>query len=200
MDKRRRLAPAERRAELLETGARLFAAKPYEDVLMEEVAERAGVSRALLYRYFPAKRDLFAAIYRQAADRLLAASVFEPGVPVAGQVAAALDAHIDYFAANRNTVLAANRSLAGDVVIQTIIDDELAALRLRLLDAAGLAGRKRDAVSSVLTGWLVFVRTLCVDWLSGAAYSQAELREVCLGALWGALAPFEVPAPPQDSA
>ena len=30
---------------------------------MDEVAEEAGVSRALLYRYFPGKRELFAAVY-----------------------------------------------------------------------------------------------------------------------------------------
>jgi AcrR family transcriptional regulator len=184
------LAPAERRAELIEVGARLFAAKPYEDVLMEDVAEQAGVSRALLYRYYPAKRDLFAAIYRQAADRLLAAAVFDPDTPIPDQVAAALDVHFDYFAANRNTVLAANRLLAGDRAIQAIIDDELAALRRRLLDAAGLAGPARDAVSSVLTGWLVFVRTLCVDWLATQTLSRIQLRDACLGALWGALAPF----------
>ncbi|WP_328608685.1 TetR/AcrR family transcriptional regulator [Amycolatopsis sp. NBC_00345] len=35
----------------------------------QAVAERAGISRAALYQYFPGKRDLFAAIYRQAADR-----------------------------------------------------------------------------------------------------------------------------------
>ena len=188
--RRRRLAPAERRAELVDVGARLFAAKPYDDVLMEDVAERAGVSRALLYRYFPAKRDLFAAIYQQAADRLLATAVFDPDVPVADQVAAALDAHIDYFVANRNTVLAANRVLAGDRVIQTIIDDECAALQRRLLDATGIDGRTREALSSVLMSWLVFVRTLCVDWLVSEAYSRDELKAVCLGALQGAVSPF----------
>ena len=189
MTKRRRLDPAERRAELLDVGAKLFAAKPYEDVLMEDIAAQAGISRALLYRYFPNKRDLFAAIYQQAADRLLAASEFAPDLPVAAQVAAALDAHIDYFAANRHSVLAANRELAGDRVIQAIIDDELATLRQRVLDVAGFDDHVKEAVSAVLTSWLVFVRTLCVDWLANQTCSREQLRSVCLGALWGALEP-----------
>lgn len=189
MTKRRRLDPAERRAELLDVGARLFAQKPYEDVLMEEIAERAGISRALLYRYFPAKRDLFAAIYQQAADRLLTEAEFDRGLPVAAQVSAALDAHIDYFVANRNTVLAANRSLAGDRVIQTIIDEECATLQRRLLDVAGFAGTVRETVSAVLMSWLVFVRTVCVEWLANQAFSRTELRDICLGALWGGLGP-----------
>lgn len=189
MTTRRRLDPAERRGELLDVGARLFAAKPYDQVFMEDIAERAGISRALLYRYFPSKRDLFAAIYQQAADRLLAATHVDPAASVPELVSAALDAHLDYFVANRNTVLAANRVLAGDRAIQAIIDDECAALGARLLDATGLADRPRQLVSAVLLSWLVFVRTLCVDWLTNQTFSRTELRDMCVGALLGALAP-----------
>ncbi|MEC3980579.1 TetR/AcrR family transcriptional regulator [Amycolatopsis sp. H20-H5] len=199
MPPRRRLDPAERRAELLDAGALLFAAKPYEEVFMEDIAEQAGISRALLYRYFPNKRDLFAAIYQQAADRLLAEAEFDPAVSVPELVSAALDAHIDYFAANRNTVLAANQVLAGDRVIQAIIDDECATLQRRLLEVTGLEGRTRETVSALLMSWLVFVRTLCVDWLANQAFSRAELREMCVGALLGGLGavvdPGRFPAP-----
>ncbi|MBB5959762.1 AcrR family transcriptional regulator [Saccharothrix tamanrassetensis] len=189
MAARRRLDPAQRRAELIDVGARLFAAKPYEQVLMEDVAERAGVSRALLYRYFPTKRELFAAIHRQATARLLAASEFDGTGPLVEQLTAALEAHIDYFAANSHVVLAANRELAGDPVVQAVIADEFAVLRRRLLDATGLEGRPREVVSAAVTGWLVFVRTLCVDWLANDTFSRAELRDVCVGALLGALDP-----------
>ncbi|GAA0381201.1 TetR/AcrR family transcriptional regulator [Streptomyces blastmyceticus] len=188
MTTRRRLDPGERRDQLLDTGARLFAAKPYHDVLMEDVAERAGVSRALLYRYFPNKRELFAAIYRQAADRLLTDTRIDPSGPLLEQLSAGLDIHFDYFAANRNTVLAANRELVGDPVIQAVITDELAELRQRVLDATGLDGRPRDTVSAALTSWLVFVRALCVEWLTNEAFSRAELHAMSVGALRGALA------------
>ncbi|MGY4957057.1 TetR/AcrR family transcriptional regulator [Streptomyces nigrescens] len=193
MPPRRRLAPAERRSQLLDTGAQLFAAKPYDEVLMEEIAERAGISRALLYRYFPNKRDLFAAVYQQAADRLLTRTELDPARPVGEQLRAGLDAHIDYFAANRNTVLAANRVLAGDPVIQTVITDELTELRRRLLDSTGLGDGPGEPVSAALMGWLVFVRTLCVDWLTHQTFSRTELREMCVGALLGALRPVMDP-------
>lgn len=42
----RRLDPQQRREHLLDTAAALFAEKPYDDVLMEDIAVRAGVSRA----------------------------------------------------------------------------------------------------------------------------------------------------------
>ncbi|SFP06510.1 DNA-binding transcriptional regulator, AcrR family [Amycolatopsis arida] len=187
MGARRRLTPERRRDELLDAAARLFATRPYDEVLMEDVAEHAGVSRANLYRYFPSKRDLFAAIYRRAADDLLAAVRVDPAEPVIEQVSAGLDAHIDYFVANRLTVLAANRVLAGDPMIQAIISDEMAQLRQRILESAELSGIRRDVAAPALHAWLVFVRAICVEWLANETFSREELREVCLGALRGAL-------------
>ncbi|WP_327357007.1 TetR/AcrR family transcriptional regulator [Streptomyces sp. NBC_01304] len=184
---RRRLDPAERRNELLDVGSRLFAAKPYQDVRMEDVAERAGISRALLYRYFPNKGVLFAAVYEQASAQLLADTRIDASGSLLDQLAAGLDVHFDYFAANRNTVLAANRVLAGDPVIQAIINDELSELRRRTLEATGLRGRARETVSAALTSWLVFVRSLCVEWLANDTFSRAELHAMSIGALRGAL-------------
>ncbi|MFI9157829.1 TetR/AcrR family transcriptional regulator [Kitasatospora aureofaciens] len=190
-ERRRRLSPDERRAQLLAVGARAFAARPYEEVLMEEVAEQAGVSRALLYRHFAGKRELFAAVHRQASDDLLARTRFDPADSLVEQLVEGMDAHLDYFLANRHTVLAANRVLAGDPVIQTIITEELDALRGRLLTVLPLADEgARLAVSQVLRSWLVFVRVLVVDWLTEPSCTRTELRDACIGAVLGALRPL----------
>lgn len=184
---RRRLTPDERRRQLLAVGAELFAAQPYEAVLMDEVATRAGVSRALLYKHFPTKRDLFAAVYRHAADGLLDAVALDPDVALLDQMIAGLDAHLDYFEANSNAVLAANRTLAGDPTIQAVIEGELGALRHRAIAASGLTGRRRAVFAAVLAGWLVFVRVLVVDWLADRALRRADVRAISVGALRGAL-------------
>ncbi|WP_280419531.1 TetR/AcrR family transcriptional regulator [Nocardia carnea] len=190
MTARRRLAPEERRTLLVEAGARLFAERAYDDVLMEDVATAAGVSRALLYRHFPGKRELFAAVYRQAAEHLLGHTVLTPGQPLAGQLAAGLDAHFDYFEANSHAVITANRTLAGDPAIQAIIAEELSELRQRILDAIGLTGVRRTLASSILMGWLTFVRIVTIDWLDTRPCPRAELREICIAALLGALEPL----------
>ncbi|WP_042417447.1 TetR/AcrR family transcriptional regulator [Streptacidiphilus anmyonensis] len=188
---RQRLSPADRRAQLLSVGARLFAERPYEDVLMEEVAQRAGVSRALLYRHFPSKHVLFAAVYQDAADRLLARTRIDPADSLLEQLVQGMDVHLDYFVANRNAVLTANRVLAGDPVIQSIMTGELDALRTRLLAVLPLADEHgREAVSSVLRSWLVFVQVLVVDWLTEQTCSRDQLRDVCVGAALGALRPL----------
>ncbi|MGA5895276.1 TetR/AcrR family transcriptional regulator [Streptomyces venetus] len=199
MPSRQRLTPAARRAQLLAVGARLFAARPYEDVLMEEVAEKAGVSRALLYRHFPSKHALFAAVYQQAADQLLAETRLDPADSLVEQLIQGMDVHLDYFVANRNAVLAANRVLAGDPVIQTIMTNELDALRARLLAVPPLADESaREAVSGVLKSWLVFVQVLCVDWLAHETCTRGELRDVCVGAVLGALRPLLAHDPAPD--
>ena len=198
MTPRRRLDPAQRRAQLLDVAAQEFAAKPYDAVQMEQIAEHAGISRALLYRHFRTKRDLFAAVYQQAADQLLAQTELDPAVPMIEQITVGLEAHFDYFLANRNTVLAANRTLAGDPVIQAVIADELAVLRQRLVDASGLTKHARDLMSAALAGWLLFVRVLSVEWLATQSFSRTELRQICVGALLGALGGVADLAPPRQ--
>jgi hypothetical protein len=56
-----------------------------------------------------------------------------------------------------------------------------------MIDVSGLDGTARDVLASVLTGWLVFVRVLVIDWLTSSTLSRTELRDICVGALLGAL-------------
>jgi AcrR family transcriptional regulator len=143
-----------------------------------------------VYRYFPTKRDLFAAVYMRASERLLETSELMPGLTLAEQVLAGLDAHFDFFIENARTVLVANRGeLAGDPMIEGIISEELGELRKRMLDAGGLHGRERVRASIALSGWLAFVRAVCVEWLAdpSRALSREEVRDMCLSALLSAL-------------
>jgi len=155
---------------------------------MSEVAATAGVSRGLVYRYFPTKRDLFAAIYQRASEQLLEASDLSSNGPIEEQIIAGLDAHFDFFITNARTVVEANRgALAGDPVVQDIINTELAELRRRLLDAAAFEGKARGAASTALHGWLAFVRAVSVEWLCNPTMTRDELRDMCLRTLSSSL-------------
>ncbi|MCG5240044.1 TetR/AcrR family transcriptional regulator [Azospirillum doebereinerae] len=50
---------AKRRETILTAAAELFAGRDYADVQVDEVAKRAGVGKATLYRYFPSKEELY---------------------------------------------------------------------------------------------------------------------------------------------
>ncbi|GAB2635881.1 TetR/AcrR family transcriptional regulator [Nocardia goodfellowii] len=195
MSTRRRLAPDERRRLLVEAGERLFAERPYDEVLMEDVAAAAGISRALLYRHFASKRELFVAVYQRAAEQLLVVTELDPAQPLLEQLVAGLDAHLDYFEANAHAVLAANKVLATDPMVQSIITGELDELRRRLLDVIGVQGSARTITSSVLRSWLTFFRVLTVDWLENHTMSRKQLRDIGVGALLGALGTI-LPAEP----
>ncbi|MCX4743127.1 TetR/AcrR family transcriptional regulator [Streptomyces antibioticus] len=67
----RRLSVEERRSQLLDVALSLFAIRVPEDVSLDDVAEAAGVSRPLVYRYFPGgKQQLYEAALRSAAEEL----------------------------------------------------------------------------------------------------------------------------------
>ena len=65
-----RLARADRRDALLDAAAELVAAGRVDAVSMEAVAERAAVSRALVYKHFANRHDLLAAVYQREAKLL----------------------------------------------------------------------------------------------------------------------------------
>ena len=67
---RTRLDAATRRAQIVDAAAALFEGRDPFDVTFEEIAERAGVSRALVYNYFRDKGDLVAAVYLRSLGRL----------------------------------------------------------------------------------------------------------------------------------
>jgi len=47
---------------IIQTAARLFARKKFHEVLMDDVADKAGIAKGTIYRYFPNKNELFAAL------------------------------------------------------------------------------------------------------------------------------------------
>lgn len=69
----RRLSVEQRRAQLLDAAVVLFAHHSPEQVSLDGVAAAAGVSRPLVYRYFPGgKQQVYEAVLRTAADNLVA--------------------------------------------------------------------------------------------------------------------------------
>ncbi len=66
-----RLPRRERRAQLLESALEVFVAQGYHAAAMDDIAERAGVSKPVLYQHFPGKLDLYLALLDASCDTII---------------------------------------------------------------------------------------------------------------------------------
>jgi AcrR family transcriptional regulator len=66
-----RLPRDERRAQLLAAALEVFTAAGYHSAAMDEIADRAGVSKPVLYQHFPSKLDLYLAVLDTHIDSLV---------------------------------------------------------------------------------------------------------------------------------
>lgn len=66
-----RLPAPQRRAQLLDVAAELFAQRGYARATTAELAKAAGVTEPIIYRHFDSKRDLFVALIEETARRTL---------------------------------------------------------------------------------------------------------------------------------
>src|SRR5437763_15097284 len=97
---RTRLGIDERRAQLLEVGLDLFSTRPYDEVRIDEVAARAGVSRGLLYHYFPTKRDFYVDVVRESIADAYEFSEPDPSLPPLERLRTSVDGWLDYAESN----------------------------------------------------------------------------------------------------
>jgi len=61
----------ERRRQLLDAALEVFVSQGYHAAAMDEIAERAGVSKPVLYQYFPGKLELYLALLDESVDTLV---------------------------------------------------------------------------------------------------------------------------------
>lgn len=93
----RRLSVEQRRSQLLESALSLFAHRAPEDVSLDDVAEAAGVSRPLVYRYFPGgKQQLYEAALTTAAETLTLCFDEPPEGPTVPRLARVLDRYLAF--------------------------------------------------------------------------------------------------------
>ncbi len=69
-----RMPRTARRAQLLESALEVFVAQGYHAAAMDDIAERAGVSKPVLYQHFPGKLDLYLALLDQSCDTIVDAT------------------------------------------------------------------------------------------------------------------------------
>ena len=192
---RRRLAPDDRRAELLALGAEIFGQRPYDEVRIDEIAERAGVSRALMYHYFPDKRAFFAAVVRAEGELLFEATntPAQPGQSLFDQVRTGVLAYVRYDEEHPHGAWASHMGIGqSDPVLRGIedLDNDRQANRImvQLTAKAGAldATVERD-LRIRLYGWLAFTFELCRQRILNPSIDAEQVADASAHALFDAI-------------
>jgi AcrR family transcriptional regulator len=142
-----RRAAAERNRDKILSAARDAFADPAAEVSMAEVARRAGVGMATLYRNFPGRRELLEALYADEVDALCAAAVTDGAQPAGTALITWLRRQFAFIPSKRQIVAELLKHAGpGDPAIPRHRARALAAGR-PLLTAAQNAGEIRDDLS-----------------------------------------------------
>lgn len=168
---RTRLQVDVRRQQLLELGLELFGRQTYDELSIDEIAKRAGVSKGLLYHYFPSKRGFYVAAVEEAARQLLEETdIDEHGTgpdPDPEGVRIGLRAFLGYVSRRRAAYAFLLRGGIGtDPEVAEIIETTRQALVDRMLTRLSRFGARADdpATRLRLRGWLGFIEASSLDW------------------------------------
>jgi AcrR family transcriptional regulator len=179
---RARRSAGDRRAQLVQIGLELLPTTPVQELTIDEVARRAGISRSLLFHYFPTKRDYYTAVTRAAGDLLWEHLLPRHETPRADQVPGMIDRYVGWVDTYRDAHLAFVRGAAGgDPWVAEVYED----VRERLVDVALTALELPDDPlrRQLLRSWFAFTEDLVGQWTREPALSRAELGDLLLDVL-----------------
>jgi AcrR family transcriptional regulator len=180
-----RLDVEERRRRLLELGTALFARHDYDALSMAAIAREAGISKALLYHYFPSKQAYFMATLEQKAEELASRIAPDPALAPAEQLATSLDAFLGWVEENGDAYAKLVRSAGAVPEVREVMEAVREATAELIL--AGLPGPQTPARRSAVRAWLWFLDGAVLDWLEHRDLTREALKTLVLRALEGAL-------------
>lgn len=173
-----------RRQRLLEIGQELFSQYTYEEVAIDDIADRAEISKGLLYYYFPTKHDFYVAVVREAARQLLEMTDPDPLLTPIERLRVGLLAYFTYVEQYARAYISLLRGGVGvDTEIAAILDEVRQSYTRRIL-----ASMTSDKMSSPLlllavNGWVGYVEALSITWLKERPVEKEMLCELAIATL-----------------
>ncbi|MFF7755527.1 TetR/AcrR family transcriptional regulator [Streptomyces sp. NPDC007971] len=174
---RRRMGVEERRQQLIGVALDLFSRHSPDEVSIDEIASAAGISRPLVYHYFPGKMSLYEAALKRAAEDL--AGRF--GEPQEGALGARLlrvmrryfdfvDEHGPGFSA-----LMRGGPAVGSSATNALIDSVRQAAYEQMLSHLGVVDAP-PRLELVVRSWISLAESTALIWLDGRSIPRAELE------------------------
>jgi AcrR family transcriptional regulator len=188
-----RLGSKERREQLLTAGVALLSQRSHEEVSIEDIAAVAGVSKGLLYHYFPTKKDFILAALERGQRKLAERLRPDPNLPPEAQLDASLGGFLDYVEENATAFRAIFRGIDGDAEIMATLEAGRAEQMRTLMEAlagweaAPISTAPSPALETAVQGWLFFVEGAVLRWLEHGGLDRQQLTLLLKTALGGAV-------------
>lgn len=180
---RNRLQVDERKDQLLTLGIEIFGEKSYEDVSIDEIAQRAGISKGLLYHYFSNKRNFYVECVRAGAELFDAAVQPDKELPPLERAYQGLNRYLDFVEARAGAYQSLLSSGIGvDPEVAAIIDQSRRRIADRMLSDAGFETPVPD-LRNLARAWIGAVEAASLDWLEHRDIEREQLIETLIGML-----------------
>jgi AcrR family transcriptional regulator len=165
----------------------LFARHSFGELSMARIAREAGISKALLYHYFPSKQDYFVATLQQAAEEVRRRTEPDPDLPPAQALAGSLDAFLGWIEENEVAYRKLVESAGSVPEVGALIDEVRDRTSARILEGIGAGDPAPPRLRAAARAWLWFMDGAILDWLEHKDLERAELRDLLLGSLAGTM-------------
>ncbi len=178
-----RLDVDERRRRLLDVGAELFTRHGYDELSMAKIAREAGISKALLYHYFPSKEAYFLATLEEKANELQQRTEPDPDLPPFEQLSASLDAYLAWIEENAGSYDKMIRNAGAAPEVRALLDRVRTETAKRILAGLSPAGTPSPVLRTAIRGWLGFMDGACLDWVNHKDLDREVLHGLLVATL-----------------
>ncbi|MFH9437185.1 TetR/AcrR family transcriptional regulator [Streptomyces rochei] len=174
---RRRMGVEERRQQLIGVALDLFSRRSPDEVSIDEIASAAGISRPLVYHYFPGKLSLYEAALQRAADDLAARFVEPARGPLGTRLLRVMGRYFDFVDEHGPGFSALMRGgpAVGSSRTNALVDSVRQAAYDQILSHLGVSDPPAR-LELVVRSWISLAESTALIWLDGRRIPRAELE------------------------
>ncbi|MFE6362542.1 TetR/AcrR family transcriptional regulator [Streptomyces sp. NPDC057806] len=174
---RRRMGVEERRQQLIGVALDLFSRRSPDEVSIDEIASAAGISRPLVYHYFPGKLSLYEAALKRASDDLASRFVEPHDGPLGARLLRVMRRYFDFVDEHGPGFSALMRGgpAVGSSTTNALIDSVRQAAYVQILSHLRLQDPPAR-LELVVRSWISLAESTALIWLDGRRIPRAELE------------------------
>jgi AcrR family transcriptional regulator len=174
---RSRLSPDERRRQLIDVGLAMLVERPLHELSIDEIAEAAGTSKALVFHYFGSRPELLRAIAEAAADDFFERTEPDPTRSLEDQLQQSMHAFVQYVADRRvGYVMLVRGPATADDALLGLFDQTRDRVVNRIVSKLGPVD-EAPAFRLLVRGWVAFAEEVTISWVGDPVVSEAELLD-----------------------